>query len=197
MREKPKLYALVLAGGMSRRMGADKAQLLHPDGRTMLQRTIDLVREVSDMTYISLRADQSIPRECQDGSTSILRDPEVGGDGPMAAIIEALQREPSALWCVVSCDLPRLDAVTLRHLCREWREDEAFLAYRSEFDGLPEPLCTLYAPGALKHFLEAREKQFCCPRKVLIRQECRLLEPIVPRALENANTPEDWKLSLI
>ncbi|MDP3851245.1 MAG: hypothetical protein Q8Q59_12125 [Luteolibacter sp.] len=82
------------------------------------------------------------------------------------------------------------DAATLGHLVSSKRPDELFLSYRSEFDGLPEPLCALYAPAALPLL---RDPEIHCPRKVLIRHECRLLDPVTPRTLDNANTPGDWQ----
>ncbi len=116
--------------------------------------------------------------------------PRVHQAGPLAGIIAAMSLHPDADWLVLACDLPRLDLPTLRHLISSKRPDEMFLSYRSEFDGLPEPLCALYAPAALPLL---RDTEFRCPRKVLIRHECRLLEPVTPRALDNANTPEDWQ----
>jgi molybdopterin-guanine dinucleotide biosynthesis protein A len=85
-----------------------------------------------------------------------------------------------------------LDAATLDYLIDSKQAHEKFLAYRSEFDGLPEPLCTLYSQAALPILEQAQADDFRCPRKILIRNDCRLLEPVTPRALDNANTPEDW-----
>jgi molybdenum cofactor guanylyltransferase len=186
------LLGLVLAGGRSSRMGADKAALVHPDGRTLARRCHDLLEGAGCAeVLLSLRHDQEIPAGFADpGGLRIVRDPEGASGGPLAGIIAAMSLRPDADWLVLACDLPRLDLATLRHLISSKRPDELFLSYRSEFDGLPEPLCALYAPAALPLL---RDTEFRCPRKVLIRHECRLLEPITPRALDNANTPEDWQ----
>ena len=104
-----------------------------------------------------------------------------------------MRMRPEANWLVLACDLPRLDVDTLVHLISSRKPEEKFLSYRSEFDGLPEPLCALYTSDAVAIIEEARANDLRCPRKVLIRNDCRLLEPITARALENANTPEDWK----
>ena len=191
MNSKPKLHGLLLAGGRSSRMGQDKAALVHPDGRTLLRRCHDLLREAGCETIaISLRHDQEIPAGF-DG-VEIVRDPEGSSLGPMAGMVVGMRLDSAADWLVLACDLPRLDAATLDYLIDSKQAHEKFLAYRSEFDGLPEPLCTLYSQAALPILEQAQADDFRCPRKILIRNDCRLLEPVTPRALDNANTPEDW-----
>lgn len=194
MKTFPPLYGLVLAGGRSRRMGTDKAAMLHPDGRPLAKRTVDLLAAVCERVVISLRHDQEIPPQIVESpELAIARDPENGSDGPLAGMIASMQLFPHAHWLVLACDLPRLDEETLRHLVASRRESELLLSYRSEFDGLPEPLCALYAAGSLPILEQAWDSGFGCPRKVLIQQNCRLLDALTPRALENANTPEDWQ----
>jgi molybdopterin-guanine dinucleotide biosynthesis protein A len=108
-------------------------------------------------------------------------------------MLASMRLRPDADWLVIACDLPRLDVATLTHLVSSKLPDELFLSYRSEFDGLPEPLCALYTAEALPILEQAQNDGIRCPRKPLIRHECRLLDPLVPRALDNANTPEDWE----
>jgi molybdopterin-guanine dinucleotide biosynthesis protein A len=186
------LHGLVLAGGRSSRMGTDKAALVHPDGRPLARRAHDLLVEAGcGQVMLSLRHDQPVPAGFADlTDVAVVRDPEGGSAGPLVGIIAAMALQPDADWLVLACDLPRLDVETLNHLVSSKRPAEMFLSYRSEFDGLPEPLCALYAPAALPLL---RDTEFRCPRKVLILHECRLLEPVTPRALDNANTPEDWQ----
>ena len=186
------LRGLVLAGGRSSRMGRDKAALIHPDGRTLVRRTYDLLVAAGCVSVaISLRHDQEIPAGLE--GLEMVRDPAGASMGPIAGIVAAMRLEPTAAWLVVACDLPRLDGGTLVHLSASSQAGEKFLAYRSQSDGLPEPLCALYQPAALPVLELALAEDFRCPRKLLIRHGCRLLDPVTPRALENANTPEDWE----
>lgn len=176
-------------------MGADKAALVHPDGRTLARRCHDLLAEAGCGTVVvSLRHDQEIPAGFSDlPGVAIARDPVGGSEGPLAGMLVSMRLHPGTDWLVLACDLPRLDLATLRHLVCSKLPNEAFLSYRSEFDGLPEPLCALYAASAQALLEQAWESGIHCPRKVLIRHECRLLDPVTPRALDNANTPEDWR----
>lgn len=189
------IHGLVLAGGHSSRMGRDKAALVHADGRTLARRTYDLLRQAGcSRVALSLRHEQEMPDGFSDaGAVEIIRDPAGASLGPIAGILAGQRLQPAAAWLVVACDLPRLDLTTLRHLAASHQADEPFLAYRSESDGLPEPLCALYGPAALPVLEQALADDFRCPRKVLIRNDCRLLAPVTPRALDNANTPEDWE----
>jgi molybdopterin-guanine dinucleotide biosynthesis protein A len=176
-------------------MGTDKAALIHPDGRTLARRCHDLLEEVGCvMVVLSLRHDQEIPPGFDDVADIVVaRDPVDGSKGPLAGMTAAMRLRPEADWLVLACDLPRLDVETLRNLVSSKGPDEAFLSYRSEFDGLPEPLCALYGSGAVTLLESEREAGIRCPRKALIRHECRLLDPVTRRALDNANTPEDWQ----
>jgi len=185
------LCGLVLAGGRSERMGQDKASLRHPDGRPLGVRGRDLLAEAGcDEVFVSLRAEQDVPAGLEE--TLILRDPPGGSCGPLAGMVAAMRARPDADWLVLACDLPLLGPATLAALLAARREGERFLAFRSASDGLPEPLCALYAREARPLLEEALAADFRCPRKILIRNECRLLEPVEHRALDNANTPDDW-----
>jgi molybdopterin-guanine dinucleotide biosynthesis protein A len=189
------IHGLVLAGGRSARMGQDKAALVHPDGRSLVRRTADLLHAAGCATVVlSLRYDQEIPAGMDD--CEIVRDPEGGSGGPLAGMVVGMATYPADDWLVVACDLPRLDLATLSQLIGSATNDDTFLAYRSESDHLPEPLCALYSSAARTVLEAALAADFRCPRKVLIHNDCRLLEPVTPRALDNANTPEDWQNAL-
>jgi molybdenum cofactor guanylyltransferase len=195
MMPQRKLHGLVLTGGRSTRMGQDKALLEHPDGRALWRRCGDLLLLAGCETVtFSLRLDQEIPVGME--GLNIVRDPQGVSRGPLVGMLAGMRLQPTADWLVVACDLPRLDLATLTHLVVSKRAEEKFLAYRSEFDGLPEPLCTLYSPAARIVLELAAVEDFHCPRKILRREACRLLEPVTPRALDNANTPADWQLAI-
>ena len=189
-----RLRGLVLAGGRSRRMGTDKANLPHPDGRPQARRTFDLLHEAGCRSVsLSLHPGQARPDGFLDRETiPILHDEEPAGAGPMGGLLAALRDDPQALWMVAACDLPRLEAATLETLLSAWTPEDPALAFRGSRDGLPEPLCALYAPAS-RTWLESAWAEGCrCPRKVLIRNHCRLLSPLDDRSLDNANTPDDW-----
>ena len=183
------LHGLVLAGGRSTRMGRDKAALQY-GGQSQLERAFSLLQPLVARSFVSVRAEQR-DDPLRQGFPQIA-DAVPGTEGPAAGILSALQAFPGAAWLVVACDLPFLDAATLQFLIA--RRDPARLAtaYRSSHDGLPEPLCAIYEPGAatiLQGFLEGGRN---CPRKFLLQSPVLLLEPRA-EALDNVNTPDELK----
>ena len=187
------IYGLVLAGGESRRMGRDKALLVR-DGRSQLAHIAALLEGITERVYVSSRQDQ------QD-------DPERGrfenivdgyeGIGPIAGILSAMDAHPHADWLVVACDLPNIDEATLSFLIENAKQKQPFTAFKSNYDGLPEPLCALYRCGSDAIIRRFVEDGIVCPRKILIRSDTLLLEQPNPVALDNINTPDDLAGSVL
>jgi molybdenum cofactor guanylyltransferase len=180
------LHGLVLAGGASRRMGRDKATLDY-HGRPQLEWTWSLLARHCERTFVSVRAGQDAagPR----AALPCIVD-RVEGAGPIAGIEAAFAAHPAAAWLVVACDLPFITDATLAHLVAR-RGDQCILAYRSAHDGLPEPLCAIYEPGAREAVLAALAEGRHCPRRLIVRSGVALLELPDAAALDNVNTPDD------
>lgn len=181
------LFGLVLAGGRSRRMQADKAAVAY-GARPQLAEAFDLIGRHVRRGWVSVRADQA-GEALRAGYPQIVDGTE--GRGPIAGIIAAQARHPEAAWLVLACDLPFLDDATLGTLVAHRDPGRLATAFRSRHDGLPEPLCAIYEPGSraaiLAHVAGGRD----CPRKFLMESDVLLLEPVASAALDNANTPED------
>jgi molybdopterin-guanine dinucleotide biosynthesis protein A len=64
-------------------------------------------------------------------------------------------------------------------------------AFADPISGLPEPLCAIYEPASRSPILRFVAAGGDCPRKFLIGHAAALLTPARPRALANANTPEE------
>ena len=183
-----KLYGLVLAGGRSSRMQRDKATLQY-HGKTQLEWAMDLIAPFVDRAFVSVRPDQqSDPVRAQYPQIVDTAD----NLGPIAGITAAQATHPEVAWLVLACDLPFLDAATLKHLV--WARDPAkpATAYRSSHDGLPEPLCAIYEPASRETIAAYVATGKNCPRKFLIRSEAHVIDEPNPRALDNVNTPEEY-----
>lgn len=147
----PPLRGLVLAGGLSSRLGHDKANLkIHSDiGITdLLDRSMRVLRlVVDDIAVVGRKAT---------GYPSI---PDlVTRKGPVGGIASALAAFPGEAVLVLSCDLPFMNASTLRKLLQTRAEapaDTLMTAYRQAETGHKEALVAIYEPGAASYFLES------------------------------------------
>lgn len=137
----------VQAGGGSTRFGKDKA-LVTLGGKTMLQRTCDLLLEVCKETAI-IAAPGRYPltniRQVED------RWP---GEGPLGGILTALLdakcRDANVDWAlVVSCDMPFLTVEWLRYMMERANASKADAVVPRSTTGL-EPLCACWNVSAVR-----------------------------------------------
>jgi molybdopterin-guanine dinucleotide biosynthesis protein A len=182
------IYGLVLAGGRSTRMQRDKAALSY-HGRSQLDWGMELIEPFVARAFVSVRPDQT--RDPMRAKYPQIVDTHEN-IGPIAGIVAAQAAHPDVAWLVLACDLPFLDAATLKHLLWARQPDRLATAYRSSHDGLPEPLCAIYEPASRAAIASYVASGKQCPRKFLIQSHAHLLEEPNPRALDNVNTPEEY-----
>jgi len=186
------LLGLVLAGGRSIRMRADKAALQY-GGRSQLERAMALIAPQVERAYVSVRADQA--EDPLRARFPQIRDVHENL-GPVAGLLAAQARHPEAAWLVLACDLPLLDETTLRHLVSCRAPQRVATAYRSSHDGLPEPLCAIWEPRSaapLAAYVAAGRQ---CPRRFLLSADAQLIDEPSPGALDNINTPEEYRSAM-
>ena len=197
---------VVLAGGLASRMGKDKALLRLPPlpakpgteiplecaGGSMLARAHSLVLSLLPVCLVSCRA--GAPRE---GYQCVFDD--VPGVGPTAGLHAALRRAEElgyAALLALSCDMPFMDASTLRRLLagrNEASPDNLVTAYRERLTGRVETLAAVYEVAALPYFAAALaqgQRKLTC----VVPQELQVFldyEPEESGSFFNCNTPED------
>ncbi|WP_114238338.1 NTP transferase domain-containing protein [Dyella sp. C9] len=180
------LYGLLLSGGASQRMRQDKAALAYR-GEPQLLRAWRLLDAVIGRAFVSVR-------ENQRADPLRARLPQIVDSfdavGPAAGILSAQRRHPDVAWLVLACDLPLLDATTLRQLVEARDPTADATAFTSRHDGLPEPLCAIWEPSSHALLRERYEAGNYCPRKALLQLRTVLL-PAPGTALDNVNTPEE------
>ena len=179
------LNGLLLAGGKSRRMGSDKADLVLSDGLSLRDQGLELLNLVTEETYLSTAGDDRRTYHCN-------TIPDLRHDaGPLAGLEAAFARAPEAAWLVTACDLPFLTSSVLQCL-REARDpDREATCFISRFDGKPEPLCTIYEPASAKALAHNLSKKTYCARRFLSSLDRRELDLPEKSALDNCNRPED------
>jgi len=179
---KPPIYGLVLEGGLSSRMGKDKALLTY---HKLPQRdhVFKLLEKVCDRVYYSANR-QATP----DHNTIVDAYPF---QGPLNGILSAIKYRPDVAWLTMPVDMPWVDEAVIRFLIdhRDMTKD-ATCFYDSD-SRLPEPLLTIWEPNntALEAFYKEGK---ISPREFLITANTRLLQIPDKKALKNINTPDDF-----
>ena len=185
--KKTDIWGLILTGGKSRRMGQDKA-LLNIDGNIQLHKVHNLLKKNLKNNFVSVRAEQAEDHERKKYNQIIDRYDDMG---PLAGIISAMQEYPDVNWLVVACDLINLDQDTIHDLLINYSPECNFISFRSEKNGLPEPLCAIYNKSSRQIIEKCIEDKVFCPRKILINYDAYLIDQPNPDALENFNKPDD------
>lgn len=148
---------LILAGGRATRMqGLSKPFLPLPDGRTLLQRSVDTLREICGTTatvYVSVSRENKALFDdlaLDDRSLELIVDqePNLGSEsaGPSAGLVAAYLAYPRATWMVVACDYPLLSGEVLRLLCEGYVPPVT--CFKNN-EGYLEPLISIWTPDAL------------------------------------------------
>ena len=130
--------AIILAGGESKRMGRDKANLLLGE-RTLMQHVIATMQQVFPFIIVSVRQPRpeiDLPQICDDPSAS----------GPLAGVLAALSQVKTPWAFVVACDMPFLQPAMIQAL-GQYRED--YQAVVPVAQGHPQPLAAFYASSGL------------------------------------------------
>ena len=180
------LQGLILAGGRSRRMGADKG-LIDYRGQTQVRWLADLLGEYCVSVRVSVGPRQERAAGYAAMATIVDREP---GNGPAGGLMSAWRTAPGAAWLLVAVDLPLLDRATLTALTAGRSSAHLATAFRHP-DGVLEPLCTIWEPDA-RVLLEQRLKQGDASlRRLLESGPIRALNPPTPEALYSADLPED------
>lgn len=182
--------AAIVAGGRGIRLGrVNKALLVH-EGRTILDRQLDVLRPL----FGEIVAVTGEPGPFRERGLRCVED-AIPGKGAPGGVHAALAATQAAWVFAVACDMPFLAAGPIELLAGLRTDQDAVVPLRS---GRPEPLHAFYARGCRQPFeraLRAGEPSFVqLLRGLRVRSvdedELRAAEAAL-KCLENVNTPED------
>ena len=181
----------VLVGGKSSRMGTNKA-LLSLNGRTLVERTRQIVEHVCDKVFLLG------PRDIY-GSFGPCYEDIYPDCGPLGGIHVALVNSPTPYSLVISVDTPFVTAEFLHYMVGRALESSAMVT-APRIGGVVQPLCAVFArnflpiaEAALKSGKYKVEPLF--PRdQMLVLTEDEVQRFALPAQMfENLNTPEDYE----
>ena len=147
----PSLGVAILAGGMSRRMGADKAWALL-DGQPLIAHVIARMQPLgASRMLVVAREPERFLRLGVEACSDIVPD-----QGPLGGLHTALHTLETDNIALVGCDMPCASAAIFERLIAEQaRADVPYAAVVPRYGGQPQPLHALYHRRALP-MVEAR-----------------------------------------
>lgn len=176
--------AIVLAGGLSSRMGRDKA-LLEIDGVTLIERIVKRLRTLFTEIIISARSRDDYAFL----GLKVVAD-RVSRQGPLMAIASSLMVSSSDFNFVVSCDIPDFPIELVAALLRAAQDGDGAAPITSE--GKYEPLFAVYRKSmglAAEEALRRGERKVVAMYRDRVIQSVRMKSGVV---LRNINTMADY-----
>lgn len=177
---------VVLAGGRSKRMGSDKAQLLW-QGRRLIDRSFELLR-AAGCSRVVVSGDYPqyphIPDQFPDR-------------GPLGGLASVAQSEPESRWLVSAIDQPLLDVSMLRALLDGLMAGSETGRQVCRYGEEPLPMAFLVTPATRRWMQLAVAGDSPGHRSLKALQEYLRIHALpadteVRARLRGVNTPSDW-----
>ena len=189
----PPVSAIVLAGGLSKRLGRDKA-LLEVQGQPLMARTVEKLAALSDDLLI-VTSDPA--RYAPLGLPARLISDEQPGVGSLMGIYSGLRAARHTHALAVACDMPFLNLPLLRYMVPL---ADSYDVVIPRLGGFTEPLHAIYGKSCLPFMAglleQGRRRIIAFFDQVRVRYvEQNEIERFDPRLLSfvNVNTLGDWE----
>lgn len=193
------LSAIILCGGLSKRMGTDKG-LIILDGEPIIVRVLDKIKDYFGEVLIILR-DGEQKREY----LKILKDEKnvkiftdiIKGQGPLGGLLTGLLKINSEYALVVPCDSPFITREFIENYLRiDFQEYDAIIPVWD--DGRIEPLHAIYnkkISDRIYKLLSKNERRVSTLVKTINSRLIPVneLDPSL-ESFRNVNRPEDLKI---
>lgn len=183
----------VLAGGASRRMGRDKANLFWGN-ETLVERQIRILRAVCRSSMIVGALEGS-------GAESVRIVKDLMPDcGPLGGIYTGLLHAPTEYNLFLSCDMPFITPHFMRFLVNRALASEADVTVVRSLNGRLQPLCGVYRRRAARgiglrlKIGNYKTAAYCQhARRLVISWNEVTGAGFSPNVFANLNTPEDYE----
>jgi len=191
------MRSLILAGGVSSRMGVAKYSLPLPAAdpgterplllhlilchhrfqlSTSLEPSSDVSVSVRDQTQrVEIEQLLSSCRLPDDLKLSFIVDSVVDA-GPASGLLAAYHHDESSCWFVTGCDYPLIESAALWQLSRAQESKRAAVTCFTNDEGFFEPLLAIWAPPALQVLQQLMLSAIADGRKLGPNQAIRALE---------------------
>jgi molybdopterin-guanine dinucleotide biosynthesis protein A len=183
--------SIVLAGGISRRMGKDKA-LLPIDGRPMIQSLIQSLMPISRDIIVSLNDGERHEglKQALPAGVRVVYDERLG-QGPLMGIYTGLKATETDVNFVIACDIPEIDPGFITEMRSYTGDHDVVVSVDQE--GRTNALLAMYRRSVIplvKKQLDEGQKKI-----ILFYPQCRVkYVPMRDGAwYRNINTMDDYR----
>lgn len=186
---------ILLAGGKSRRMGADK-RFAKVGERSLLERSLDILRSVFQEVMIVIAQDSSELRS----AVPVVRD-LVADCGSLGGLYTGLTRAGTNDVFVVACDMPFFHEESVRYFVSLKGNADIVMA---QLDNRWHPLHALYGRRCLpvmESMIAARDLRIhrllqdtTIKSRIVTAEDLKTVDP-EGRAFLNVNTPADLEMA--
>ena len=199
MQRQP-ITGFILAGGQSRRMGADKAQLPWSSG-TFLSHAVEILGDVASSVVVVGGSASAVP------DVSVLPD-QFSGRGPLAGIHAALSHTKTDWNLILAVDMPLVTPALFSFIAEKCASSSA-IAIVPQTGGRLQPLCAAYRRQLLPKIQKAIDAGELSIHRLLeslstgimeenpggirvLREDELTANDFRLEMLMNVNTPEDF-----
>ena len=180
-----KATAIILAGGDSRRMGADKSLML-VNGRPVIEKTCRQLADCFEQVIIS----SNEPDKFEFLGFEVIPD-NIPKQGPLMGIASALEASSNEINFVVACDIPHFKTADVRRILYKAACSDADVIVPINCDGKYEPLFAVYRKSALEVIKKVLSSG---GRKVSdVFDLCKVKSVELGASLVNLNTPAEYE----
>jgi len=184
------LYGLVVCGGQSSRMGADKS-LLDYHGQPQRYYLYDMLGKICDKVFISCNEQQAneIPGKYQ----VIVDDIKYGDTGPMGGLLSAFSKKPDTSFLVVGCDYPLIKGKDLAKLMAAMTDEDFAISYFNPEPQIREPLLAIYSEKSAELLADQFKTGNYSLNHFLKSVHAKTVIPDNPQILKSIDTPEAYR----
>ncbi|MEJ1242000.1 NTP transferase domain-containing protein [Chryseolinea sp. T2] len=178
----PLLNGLVLAGGLSTRMGSDKSLIAY-HGKPQREYLFELLRLVCKDVCVSCRRDTDVP-----SSLNPLPD-KFEIRSPLNGILSAFEVRSDRAWLTVPVDLPNISGEVFKSIVSHRDATKLATCFFDSSAGSIEPLLAIWEPGSQALLAANAAKGDISPRSFLLTHDVKVVYGMDHSIFLNVNDP--------
>ena len=169
------VYGLVLCGGLSSRMGRDKA-LIDYHGVPQYEWVSNLLKPFCTKVFCS------VSETLQEKITASNIVDTYKEQGPLGGIVSAFELENDVDWLIVSCDMPHLIGKDVEHLIAQ---GDSLVCY--QLGAFINPLFSYWPKETQEAVIRLFKSGERSPKAIFSQLEGRLIQAQIPERHDNIN----------